>query len=79
MDNKNHGNKFISHHKEDHGSIKDEKFDFDCEINFDETDDYFTTQLENISNQSYEKGYKEGYINGYKKAKEEFLGSMKKK
>lgn len=77
MDNKNSSSK-SSYYEEDLGSNNDNNFNFNCEVDFDETDESFMNQLENIQNEGYKKGYQEGYINGYEKAKEEIGDYMKK-
>ena len=77
MDNKNSGSKF-SYYEDDLGINNDKSFNFNCEIDFEETDDHFTNQLENIQNEGYKKGYQEGYTDGYEKAKEEILDYIKK-
>jgi len=77
MDDKSSDSKF-SYYEEDLGSTNYKNFNFNYEVDFDETDQYFTNQLENIQNDGYKKGYQEGYTDGYEKAKEEILDYIEK-
>ena len=89
MNNKKNGKNFISCYEDECRSIKDKNCDFDLNLDFEfdinETDEYFTNELENIHNEdnedneeSYQEGYQDGYKDGYEKAKQEVLDYMKK-
>jgi len=78
MDNQNNVMEFINCYEDGCGSIRDENFNFNCECDCDETDESFTTELEDINNKGYEKGYQKGLKDGYEKAKQEVLDYMKK-
>lgn len=78
--------KFKSHYGEECGSIESEEYDFDFNFDFNEIEQCFTNEPNDIDNDLYEKGYEKGcedgyekgYTDGYEKAKQEVLHYMKK-
>jgi len=78
MNNKNSGTEYKNFYEDKHGGRKNKNYNFDFEIDIDKADECFIDSMENADNEDCGEVYKEGFKDGYEKAKLEVLVYMKK-